>query len=126
MYCQSCTKPTTQRDTRQHLQKTRTKRKRNPPHGIPAICRKTESNNGKSAQIKLIEANTLTHFCGECRFATVQIDIDKYLRKRHFFITIKHATNGKTTIQKIEEKFTFTPLSPAKKCRIMQPFINAN
>ena len=82
MHRQSRTKPPTQRNTRQHLQKTRTERKRDPTHGIPAIRRKTESNNGKGAQIKLIEAKKLTHFCGECRFATVQIEIDKDLRKR--------------------------------------------
>ena len=53
MHRQSRTKPTTQRNTRQHLQKTRTKRKRNPTHGILAICRKTKSYNRESPQLTL-------------------------------------------------------------------------
>jgi len=82
MHRQSSTKPPTQRNTRQHLQKAGTERKRNPPHGVSTICRKAESNNGKGSQIKIIEAKTLTHFCCECRFADVQIDIAEDLRKR--------------------------------------------
>ena len=82
MHRQSRTKPTTQRNTRQHLQKTRTERKRNPTHGISAICWKAESNNGKDSQIKIIEAKTLTHFCCECSFSNVQIEITEDLRKR--------------------------------------------